>query len=177
MGSGRAWAAWAQPTERGRAAIVPLLPARSGFVGLLRPALRLAQLAGIPNPVERRRWALRTVLGVGSDVGWALLLARTDSELLVPRLMLDVADVASWATCDPRSAAAAVMLNAPLVTEVAVRRTPQRAAMLGAAMLDAALIGDPAKRGAAMRSLFQIADEEAARRALQDRVNRLENGT
>lgn len=52
-----------------------------------------------------------------------------------------------------------------------------RAAMLGAAMLDAALIGDPAKRGAAMRSLFQIADEEAARRALQDRVNRLENGT
>lgn len=113
-----------------------------------RPALRFAQVMSVVGKTERGRWFRRAILGVAADLGWAVVLRRTESECLVPRFVADIADVALWSSCDPNSAAAAILLNAPLTTEIAVRRSPRQAVAAAGAVL-AVAIGRRQHRGLA----------------------------
>lgn len=122
------------------ASLVALLPGRTRFIAMHRPALRFAQVISVADPGDRRRWAKRGLLGVAIDLGWTALLKRTDSEMLGSRLVSDVADVAMWAGCDPSSAAAAILMNAPLTTEISVRRNPKQSALAAGVVVMVALI-------------------------------------
>lgn len=122
------------------ASLVALLPGRTRFIAMHRPALRFAQVISVADPVERRRWANRALVGVVADFGWAALLSRTESEVLGSRLASDVVDVAIWAGCDQNSAAAAILLNAPLTTEISVRRSPNQSVIAAGVVVLVAMI-------------------------------------
>lgn len=122
------------------ASVVVLLPGRSRFIAMERPALRFAQVLSVPRPTDRKRWFRLAIFASAADLSLASLLRRTESEFIGPRLIADIADVALWASCDPNSAAAAILLNAPLTTEIAVRRTPRQAAVVAGAVFTIAMV-------------------------------------